>query len=263
MSLFSGRTVTAEEVIDEEVVKEEAAVAEARRDPTSLRTCASAIILTAVPWFFMDVATYGVGIFTPTILGALALGSSPTNTFLQNDVISTDGAVTVDVFLVLGFIAALILVGRVNFVGLQGIGFVVMAAGLVLLGSTSLLPGGPSAWVALVFIGFGAFNLFMNMGPNPVTYLMPTAAFPTASRARGSGIAAASGKAGAAIGTLFFPILMMSLGLFWTLAIVAAGCLVAAAVTWSFGHIVQAEVAASRTRPGIRRLSPAGSAASS
>jgi hypothetical protein len=30
-------------------------------------------VLVAIPWFFMDIATYGVGLFTPIILGAIAL----------------------------------------------------------------------------------------------------------------------------------------------------------------------------------------------
>src|SRR3954451_15029111 len=42
-------------------------------------------ILTALPWFLMDIAVYGVGIFTPTILAALAL-AGPNATFLADDI---------------------------------------------------------------------------------------------------------------------------------------------------------------------------------
>ncbi len=33
-------------------------------------------LLASVPWFLMDIATYGVGLFTPVILGAIHLSSS-------------------------------------------------------------------------------------------------------------------------------------------------------------------------------------------
>jgi len=32
--------------------------------------------LAALPWFLMDIATYGIGLFTPVILGAIHFGRS-------------------------------------------------------------------------------------------------------------------------------------------------------------------------------------------
>ncbi|MGG7382308.1 hypothetical protein ACQ7B2_27330, partial [Escherichia coli] len=35
-------------------------------------------IFTSVPWFLMDIATYGIGIFTPTLLAAIVVKGSNT-----------------------------------------------------------------------------------------------------------------------------------------------------------------------------------------
>jgi putative MFS transporter len=49
------------------------------------------------------------------------------------------------------------------------------------------LPGGAGQHVLLVFAGFVVFNLFMNMGPNSTTYILPTELYPTQLRATGAG----------------------------------------------------------------------------
>ncbi len=48
-------------------------------------------IFTAVPWFLMDIATYGVGIFTPTLLAAIAVKGA-NNNFLTDDITATASA---------------------------------------------------------------------------------------------------------------------------------------------------------------------------
>lgn len=188
----------------------------------------------SAPWFLMDIATYGVGVFTPTIIAALLVtgstGAADTQ-YIADDITSTVGAAVVDVFLVAGFLLAIVLVNRVGKVRLQVVGFVVMAFGLLALAWASALPGGGDGHLPLVFVGFAAFNLFMNMGPNATTFAMPAEVYPTRFRAAGSGFAAAAGKTGAALGTLVFPIAQDDLGLPWTLVLIAVGCLVAAAIT--------------------------------
>ncbi|SDZ11400.1 MFS transporter [Herbiconiux ginsengi] len=200
-----------------------------------------ATILTSVPWFFMDIATYGVGVFTPTIIAAIALsphGASSNTQFIADDITSTEGAAFLDLFLVVGFAAALILVRKLGLIVLQVAGFVVMAAGLTLLAVTNLMPQDTPVQLALVFIGFAAFNLFMNAGPNSTTFALPTLAFDSVTRGAGAGFAAASGKAGAALGTFLFPLVQASLGLFSTLLFIAGGCVVAAIVTLVLRRVV-------------------------
>ena len=90
----------AEELVGSPVVVTEADRARAEPPPEGLRAFIQPrlfrrdmirrTIFTAVPWFLMDIATYGVGIFTPTILAALALAGSDA-TFIADDIASTEG----------------------------------------------------------------------------------------------------------------------------------------------------------------------------
>ncbi|MFB2583630.1 MFS transporter [Herbiconiux liukaitaii] len=214
--------------------------ADAPRDipKTSLfsRPLRRATILTSVPWFFMDIATYGVGVFTPTIIASIALSSANADKTVGADIVSTEGAAFLDLFLVVGFLAALLLVRRFGLLTLQVGGFVVMAAGLVVLAFSITLPQGSAVQLGLLFVGFAAFNLFMNAGPNSTTFALPTVAFDSISRGAGAGFAAAAGKAGAAIGVFAFPLVQAAFGLFTTLLLVAVGCVVAAAVTLALGR---------------------------
>jgi MFS family permease len=239
LTTFTGRIVAVQEIRE---VSEPAAIAgvvtpgENRAVPGSRRRLWSrstrgATVLTSIPWFFMDIATYGVGVFTPTILAAIALGSAADNNFIAKDITSTEGAAFLDLFLVLGFIAAILLVRRLGLIVMQTTGFVVMAIGLGVLAATTLLPQDSPFQLALVFAGFAMFNLFMNAGPNSTTFALPAIAFDAANRGAGAGFAAAAGKTGAAVGTFFFPLLQAGIGLGPTLLIIAGGCVVAAGVT--------------------------------
>lgn len=190
-----------------------------------------ATALTAAPWFLMDIATYGVGVFTPTIIAALlADHASPPNS-VATAITSTKGAAFVDLFLVVGFLLAIWLITTVGKVRLQVVGFLAMAVGLGVLAYASHLPGGGDHNVALVLVGFAVFNLFMNMGPNSTTFVMPAEVFETRLRAAGSGLAASAGKSGAALGALLFPTLQAGLGLAGTLLLIAGGCVLAGLVT--------------------------------
>ena len=102
-------------------------------------------ILASVPWFLQDLGTYGIGIFTPTIL-ATVIGASiehPRNTaeLVQSDILATRGAALIDVLLIVGIVFAVLLVDRVGRIRLQIIGFIGCAVGL-LLAALSLHLGG-------------------------------------------------------------------------------------------------------------------------
>ncbi len=168
-------------------------------------------IFTALPWFLMDIATYGVGIFTPTLLAAIAVKGANAS-FLTDDITATAGTAILDVFLPLGFLTAILLVDRVGRVPLQMFGFGMMAIALLILGFAEGISGGASAHLPLVLVGFALFNFFMNAGPNSTTYALPAEVFPSEIRAAGHGFAAACAKLGAAVGVFFFPILLDSIG---------------------------------------------------
>ncbi|MEU1593284.1 MFS transporter [Streptomyces sp. NPDC005708] len=180
-------------------------------------------IFTAVPWFLMDIATYGVGIFTPTLLASFALGGAHT-TFIADDIASTKGTALLDAFLVVGFALAILLGDRVGRVPLQLTGFAVMTIALCVLAVGTQLPGGANAHLALVMVGFGVFNTFMNLGPNATTFVLPAEVFPSEMRSAGHGFAAGCGKLGAALGTFLFPVLLADIGEAALLYGVAAAC---------------------------------------
>jgi MFS family permease len=190
-------------------------------------------IFTAVPWFLMDIATYGVGIFTPTLLAGLALAGHPDATFLSDDIASTKGTAALDVFLVFGFIAAIFLVERLGRIPLQLAGFAMMTVALCILGYTVGLPGGGDTHIGLVFAGFIIFNFFMNAGPNATTYALPAEVFPSEVKAAGHGFAAGMAKLGAALGVFFFPILDDDIGTSALLFGVAGICLIALVITYA------------------------------
>src|SRR6201999_2892734 len=94
-----------------------------------------ATIFASVPWFLQDLGTYGIGIFTPTILAA-ALGNKPDHVrsvsdLILNDILAAKGAALITLLLIVGIIFAVLLADRVGRIWLQVIGFVGCAAGLL------------------------------------------------------------------------------------------------------------------------------------
>ncbi len=181
--------------------------------------------LASIPWFLQDIATYGIGIFTPTIIATLAF--SQESSLLMREMASARGAAMVNVFLVVGFLIAVLLVDRVGRIPLQIVGFIGMAVGLCLLSFSG------STQIGLLFTGFIVFNLMMNLGPNSTTFLLSGEVFPPAIRASGAGLAGAIAKLGAVLGALGLPVLQESVGVAGLLRSLALICILAAAITYS------------------------------
>ncbi|MFF3511773.1 MFS transporter [Streptomyces sp. NPDC002573] len=190
-------------------------------------------VFTAAPWFLMDIATYGVGIFTPTLLASFALRHADA-TFIADAIASTKGTAVLDVFLVIGFVVAVLLIDRVGRIPLQLTGFAVMAIALCVLASSTQLSGGAKAHLGLVMLGFALFNTFMNLGPNATTFALPAEVFPSEMRAAGHGFAAGCGKLGAALGTFLFPVMLAGIGEAALLYAVAAACALGFLITLVF-----------------------------
>ncbi len=189
-------------------------------------------LLASLPWFLQDIATYGVGIFTPVIISMLALTREPD--FMVREMGSAEGSAIVDVFLILGFMGAIALVDKWGRIRLQIVGFLGMAVGLGVLASAEMFPSGSQGETIQVLIGFLIFNLMMNAGPNSTTFLLSGEVFPDSIRATGAGFAAAFAKAGAILGTFWLPILQKSWGVPRLLIILSICCLLAALMTAVF-----------------------------
>jgi MFS family permease len=193
-------------------------------------------ILASVPWFLQDLGTYGIGIFTPTILATL-LGATiahPRNVaeLVQSDILATKGAALIDVLLIVGIVFAVMLADRVGRIRLQVVGFIGCAAGLA-LAALSLHVGGKLSGV-LLFAGFMLFSFMTNIGPNAMTYLIAGEVFPISVRATGAGVAASFAKVGAVMTAFLFPILLKDIGTDVLLLILVGTSLLGALVTWVY-----------------------------
>ena len=190
-------------------------------------------ILASVPWFLMDIATYAVGVFTPVLLSSIAFDD--VNDPIRKDFLSTAGAAGLGTFLVLGFIANMLLVDRVGRMRLQIVGFVGMVVGLGIL-AWSAMTGTNNPNIVGAFSGFMIFNLLMNMGPNATTFVLPAELFPTKIRASAHGFCSAVGKAGALVGLFLLPIVQEQCGTSVTMLLMAFVCMLGLAVTSIFAQ---------------------------
>jgi nitrate/nitrite transporter NarK len=183
-----------------------------------------------------DLGTYGIGIFTPTILATLvgATIAHPRNVaeLVQSDILATKGAALIDVLLIVGIVFAVLLADRVGRIRLQVLGFIGCAAGLA-LAALSLHVGGKLSGL-LLFAGFMLFSFMTNIGPNAMTYLIAGEVFPISVRATGAGFAASFAKVGAVMTAFLFPILLKDIGIDLLLLILVGTSLLGAVVTWVY-----------------------------
>jgi MFS family permease len=195
-----------------------------------------ATILASVPWFLQDLSTYGIGIFTPTVL-ATAIGHKREHAqtvadIVSNDLIAAKGSAFIDVLLLVGIVAAVLLADRIGRIRLQIFGFVGCAIGLFIAAQSANYSG--NIKILLIFIGFMLFNFTTNLGPNAQTYLIAGEVFPTAVRAKGAGFAASFAKIGAVMTAFLFPVLLADLGTATLLYLLVGASLLGALVTWLF-----------------------------
>jgi MFS transporter, putative metabolite transport protein len=215
-----------------------APVAAAAASPTGFmvlfsRPYRTRTLLVSVPWFLMDIATYGVGLFTPVILGAMHFGAGATGT-IAADFADAKGSGAIDAFLLVGFLVGLWAVPRFGRIRMQVVGFLGMMLGMLVLLYASLAAHGTSAQVPLIIGGFVLFNLAMNAGPNATTFTLGPELFPTAVRALASGFGAAVAKAGATLGTFLLPQVRVAFGLEGVLSLMAAVAALGAIATLAF-----------------------------
>ncbi len=191
-------------------------------------------VLVAIPWFLMDIATYGVGLFTPIILGAIDV-SDKTGGVIANDFADARGSSAIDLFLLFGFLLGIWAVPRFGRMRMQVIGFAGMTCGMILL-MIAVHLSNSSLHIPLVFTGFIMFNLLMNTGPNSTTFTLAPILFPTELRATASGFAAGIAKIGATLGVFVLPIVKGTFGVPAVLGMMAAVSLLGLIVTLVFGR---------------------------
>jgi MFS transporter, putative metabolite transport protein len=195
-----------------------------------------ATILASVPWFLQDLSTYGIGIFTPTIL-ATALGHHAEHVRSMSDLITNAteaarGDAMITLLLIIGIVFAVMLADKLGRIRLQIIGFIGCAVGLLVASLSVDFTG--SLKITLIFTGFMLFNFMTNLGPNAQTYLLAGEVFPTAIRGAGAGFAAAFAKIGAVATAFLFPILLVAIGTRFLLYGLIVSSVLGAVVTWFY-----------------------------
>ena len=228
----------AEQLLGPDVRVSEAAVPDTDKAPkrsagtwSFIRSNWLRVVLGGVPWACEGLGVYGIGVFLPVLVAALGLEHfTPGMPPVAHVTISVEITLWISCIMLPGFVLGLLLLRRVGKLPLQSWGFFLSMASLVLL-----LVSFELKWNSWITIGaFMAFELFLNMGPHLVTYVLPSAIFPIESRAQGSGISACVGKIGAVLGVFFMPMLLhaggMRLVLIVSAAVMFAGGIITALV---------------------------------
>ncbi|MFP3220511.1 MAG: MFS transporter [Candidatus Marsarchaeota archaeon] len=176
------------------------------------------LIGVSAAWFLLDASYYGTGIFLPELAGALGFTGSMAKIEISA--------------LIFGFAAfpgywvAVLLMDKEGRRAMQAIGFALMGFLFLALGFV----GAELSGVAFLFI-YSLTFFFSNYGPNTTTFVYPTELFPTEFRSTGHGIAASSGKLGAAVSTFLFPVLLADWGPYNLMIFLGALALAGAVIT--------------------------------
>ncbi len=133
-----------------------------------------ATIFSSVPWLFQDLGTYGIGVFTPTLIAA-ALGSGPDKVRSPADLIasgvhSAEAAALTTSLLIVGIAFAIWLSDSLGRIRLQIFGFLGCAVGLGIASMSIDMEG--ALKLDLIMAGVMLFNFMTNLGPNAQTYLL-------------------------------------------------------------------------------------------
>ncbi|OZJ04117.1 hypothetical protein BZG36_02864 [Bifiguratus adelaidae] len=157
---------------------------------------------TALSWFLLDIAFYGLTLNTPVVLSAIGFapkGLSPWETLwkqaIGNIIIVCLGSLP-------GYYATVFLVERIGRKTIQLIGFIMNTILFVII-AAAYEPLSNNALPAFIVL-FVLVQFFFQFGANATTFIIPAEVYPTRFRATAHGFSAASGKAGAIIAAFGF-----------------------------------------------------------
>lgn len=195
-----------------------------------LRRNLNKVILSGIPWACEGLGVYGIGVFLPILVMALGIEHIPPHQMPMAHIASSVWITFLISCIILpGFLIGLLLLNRkMSICNMQTWGFALCA-----LAMTLLLLAFHFHWAKWISIAaFMTFELFLNLGPHLVTYVLPPRIYPVADRGLGTGIAASLGKTGAVIAVFTIPILLKAGGpvlvLLVSAAVMAAGAVVTA-----------------------------------
>lgn len=189
------------------------------------------VIFTGIPWACEGLGVYGIGVFLPILVMALGLEHvSGHETQLAHVASSVEITLWISCIILPGFIIGLFLIPKMNGAMQQTMGF--FFSGISLLILLLAYNNHWSSWISI--LAFMAFELFLNLGPHLMTYVLPSKVYPVEIRGLGSGIAASIGKMGAVLGVFFIPVLLKGGGSSLVLIVSIIVMMVGALVTYVF-----------------------------
>lgn len=190
------------------------------------------IILTGIPWACEGLGVYGIGVFLPVLVMSLGIEHiNPGEAPILHVGSSVEITFFISCIILPGFLLGLWFIHKkCSICAMQVWGFLLCAVFLIILLLASIYHW-PN-WISI--IAFMAFELFLNMGPHLVTYVLPPKVYPVATRGFGTGIAASLGKLGAVLGVFFIPILLKIGGTTLVLIVSAIVMALGAIVTFIF-----------------------------
>ncbi|KAJ4878261.1 putative inorganic phosphate transporter 1-6 [Raphanus sativus] len=177
---------------------------------------------TATTWFLLDIAFYSQNLFQKDIFTTIGwLPSAKTMNAIQElykiakaqTLIALCGTVP-------GYWVTVFLIDWMGRFKIQVVGFSMMTVFLTCLAIPYhhwTLPNNQIGFIILYTLTF----FFCNFGPNATTFIVPAEIFPARLRSTCHGISAASGKAGAMVGSFGFAALVKAVGMRVTLLIMA------------------------------------------
>ncbi|WP_373467802.1 MFS transporter [Acidianus infernus] len=207
------------------------------------------LIGTTIPWFILDIAFYGTGIYSSAVIAPVFGSPFPKSpTVLPLPVFQADlayalflGAVPYLVGFP-GYFTAVALLDKLGRKTIQIQGFVMMAIIYLVVSSLMIVTytsTGPKVSGFLIpaeaaFMLYALSFFFINFGPNTTTFVLPAEVYPVRFRTTGHGISAAAGKLGAGLTTYLFPTLLTAMGIKNLLIMLAVVSVIGALVTFFF-----------------------------
>lgn len=224
---FLGKDVN----ISEADITEDESRKEASSQPNFFKRNWKKIIFTGIPWACEGLGVYGIGVFLPILVMALGLehiGAKVTP--LMHVISSVEITLWISCIILPGFILGILLIKKVKSEKIQWFGFLLSAIFLFIL-FIAYHYHWPK-WISI--ISFMLFELFLNMGPHLITFVLPPKVYPVADRGLGTGIAASLGKAGAVLGVFLIPLLLEAGGVSLVLIVSIVVMLIGGIVTFLF-----------------------------
>ncbi|KDQ49506.1 hypothetical protein JAAARDRAFT_42823 [Jaapia argillacea MUCL 33604] len=168
---------------------------------------AKILIGTAMSWFLLDIAFYGINLNQNVVLLEIGYAGKTGTPWEKLFKVSTGNLIITALGFVPGYYATVLTIEKLGRKWIQIQGFLAAALFLGILAGKFHTLSTPAFVVCFAFLQF-----FFNFGANSTTYCYPAEVFPTRFRASAHGLSAASGKAGAIISALVFNTLSQKIG---------------------------------------------------